>query len=145
MTDPLRILVPTDDSPSARRALRHVLDLAARGLAVEIHLLNVQPPVRGVATSIVSSADLADYHRDEGMKVLAGPLRTAQAAGLTAHAHIAVGDPGETVLDFARRLACDQIVMGTRGFGAVTSLVLGSVARHVVGTGHLPVTLLTER
>jgi len=145
MTDVLRILVPTDDSPSAHRALAHVLELSSRGLALEVHLLNVQPAVRGVAASIVSHTDLENYHREEGMKVMARPVKTVEAAGLRPHVHIGVGDAGETVLAFAKRIGAGQIVMGTRGFGSVTSMLLGSVARHVVGEADLPVTLLHVR
>lgn len=142
MSTVLRILVPTDGSDPSRRATEHVLDLAARGLVLEVHVLNVQPSVRGVAASLVSHGDLETYHRDEGMKALATSLRLVEAAGLKPHAHVGVGDPGETVLAFARRLNCDQIVMGTRGHGSVTELLLGSVARHVVAQAGVPVTLL---
>jgi nucleotide-binding universal stress UspA family protein len=138
----LRILVPTDGSDPSRRATVHVLDLAARGLAVEVHLLNVQPAVRGVAASLVSQSDLEGYHRDEGLKALAESLHLVEAAGLKPHPHVCVGDPGEMVLAFARRLNCDQIVMGTRGHGSVTELLLGSVARQVVAEAAVPVTLL---
>ena len=141
MTDALRILVPSDGSAPSVRATQHVLGLAARGLLVDVHLLNVQPAVRGVAASLVSHSDLECYHRDEGMKALAEPLRLVEAAGLKPHAHVGVGDPGETVLAFARRLNCDQIVMGTRGHGSITGLLLGSVARHVVTQAAVPVTL----
>ncbi len=142
MSAVLRILVPTDGSEPSRRATQYVLDLAARGLLLEVHLLNVQPAVRGGAASLVSHADLESYHRDEGMKVLAPSLRLVEAAGLEPHAHVGVGDSGETVLAFAQRLNCDQIVMGTRGHGAVANLLLGSVARHVVVQAAVPVTLL---
>jgi nucleotide-binding universal stress UspA family protein len=142
MSTALRVLVPTDGSDPARRATLHVLDLAARGLPLEVHLLNVQPAVRGVAASIVSSSDLESYHREEGMKTLAESVRLVEAAGLRPHAHVSVGDPGEMVLAFARRLSCEQIVMGTRGRGPVTGLLLGSAARHVVAGAAVPVTLL---
>jgi nucleotide-binding universal stress UspA family protein len=142
MSDVFRILVPNDGSEPSRRATQHVLDLAARGCSLEVHLLNVQPAVRGMAASLVPHGDLERYHRDEGMKVLADSLRLVETAGLTPHAHVAVGDPGETVLAFARRLSCDQIVMGTRGHGPVAELLLGSVARRVVAEAAVPVTLL---
>jgi nucleotide-binding universal stress UspA family protein len=119
-----------------------VLDLAARGLTLEVHVLNVQPALRGNAASLVAKSDLENYHRDEGMKVLAQSLQTFEAAGLRPHAHVSVGEPGESILAFANRLECDQIIMGTHGRGAVKSLLLGSVARHVVGHSDLPVTLL---
>jgi nucleotide-binding universal stress UspA family protein len=142
MSAALRVLLPTDGSDPSRRATAYVLDLVARGLQVEFHLLNVQPAVRGGAAALVSHHDLDSYHRDEGMKVLAESLRLIDAAGHTPHAHVGVGDPGETVLAFARRLNCEQIVMGSRGHGAVTTLLLGSVAKHVVRDAAVPITLV---
>jgi nucleotide-binding universal stress UspA family protein len=142
MSAAFRILVPTDGSDPSRRATQHVLDLAARGLILEVHLLNVQSAVRGVAASLVPHDDLQGYHRDEGMKALAESLRLVETAGLKPHAHVGVGDPGETVVAFARRLNCEQIVMGTRGHPSVTDLLLGSVARHVLGEASVPVTLV---
>jgi len=142
MSDALRILVPTDGSAPSLRAAQHVIGLAARGLVLDVHLLNVQPAVRGVAASLVSHADLDSYHRDEGMKALAESLRLVEAAGLKPHAHVGVGSPGETVLAFAQRLQCGQIVMGTRGHGSVAELLLGSVAQYVVSRAAVPVTLL---
>ena len=142
MSGALRVLVPTDGSEPARRATQHVLDLAARGLSVDVHLLNVRPAVRGVAASLVAAGDLEDYHREEGMKALAEPLQLVETAGLKPHAHVCVGDSGEMILAFARKLSCQQIVMGTRGLGPVTELLLGSVARHVVAGAAVPVTLV---
>jgi nucleotide-binding universal stress UspA family protein len=142
MSAAFRILIPTDGSEPSRRATQHVLDLAARGLMLEVHLLNVQSAVRGVAASLVPHDDLQSYHRDEGMKALAESLRLVEAAGLKPHAHVGVGDPGETVVAFARRLNCEQIVMGSRGHPSVTELLLGSVARHVLSEAAVPVTLV---
>ncbi len=137
-----RILVPSDGSEHARNALQFVLDLVADGVAMEIHLLNVQPAVRGVAASLVPQGDIESYHREEGMKALATSVAMVEEAGLRVHQHIGVGDAGSNVLSFAERLGCDQIVMGTRGLGGVTGLLLGSVARDVAGGAKVPVTLL---
>ena len=142
MREALRVLVPADGSEPARRATMHVLHLAARGLSVEVHLLNVRPAVRGVAASLVSAGDLEDYHREEGMKALAESMKLVEAAGLKPHAHVCVGESGEMILAFARRLNCEQIVMGTRGLGPVTQMLLGSVAHHVVAGAPVPVTLV---
>jgi len=142
MSEVLRVLVPVDGSEPAHRATLHVLHLAARGLSVEVHLLNVRPAVRGVAASLVSAGDLENFHREEGMKALEESRQLVEAAGLKPHAHVCVGDSGEMILAFARRLNADQIVMGTRGLGPVTGLLLGSVARHVVGGAPVPVTLV---
>ena len=145
MTDALRILVPTDDSPSALHAADHVIELARRGLAVEAHLLTVQAPLRGTATLLIGKVARADYHREEGMKVLAGTRAHFEQAGLPVHLHVGVGDPGKTVLAFARRLNCQHIVMGTRGLGGFAGMIIGSVANHVIAESKLPVTLVRAR
>ncbi len=142
MSDPLRILVPTDGSDHAAKALDFVLGMARRGLRLELHLLNVQPAIRGVAASIVSAADIESYHREEAMKVLEPAAKVAEAAGVKPHLHVGVGQAGETILAFTDRLKCEQIVMGTRGLGGFSGLLLGSSARDVAGGASVPVTLL---
>jgi len=142
MSDAHRILVPTDGSEHAAKALNFVLGMKKRGLDVELHLLNVQPPIRGVAASIVSQADIDSYHRDEAMKVLEPASKVAEAAGVQAHLHVGVGQAGATILAFTERLNCEQIVMGTRGLGGFSGLLLGSAARDVAGGATVPVTLL---
>lgn len=142
MAETLRILLPTDDSAPARKAAEHVIAMARLGLRLEIHLLNVQLPVHGSTASFVAKSQLDDYHREEGTKALAGVKAMLDAAGLAGQTHIGVGDPGDTVVAFAKRLGCAQIVMGTRGRGGAAELLLGSVATHVVRESGLPVTLL---
>lgn len=142
MSETHRILVPTDGSAHAAKALDFVLGMAERGLQLELHLLNVQPAIRGVAASIVSAADIESYHREEAMQVLNPAARVAEAAGVKAHLHVGVGQVAEMILAFAERLKCEQIVMGTRGLGGFSGLLLGSAARDVAGGALVPVTLL---
>jgi nucleotide-binding universal stress UspA family protein len=143
MSGPLRVLVPVDGSVAALRAVQHVADLAARGLAIEIHLLNVQAPVRGTAAMLLSDEALDAFHRDEGMAALADAVQALTVIGLVAHQHVAVGAPGAMVLAFAQRLRVRLIVMGTRGYGGgLAGAMVGSVASDVVTGAAIPVTLL---
>jgi len=142
MTDMLHVLVPMDDSPSAMRAVRHVIELAGHGLRVELHLLSVQSPLRGAAAALIAPSGLNDYHREAGMKVLAAGQALVEQAGLPVHLHVGVGNAGNIALAFARQLGCRQIVMGTRGLGGVAGILLGSVSRHVIAESDLPVTLV---
>lgn len=143
MSTPLRVLVPVDGSVPSLSAVQHVVDLAQRGLAVELHLLNVQPPVRGAAAMLIAKAELNDYHREEGMKALADATQALKVAGIAPRLHVSVGSPGAVVLAFAERLSAQLIVMGTRGYGSgVSGAVMGSVANNVVAGASIPVTLL---
>ena len=143
MSAALKILVPVDGSVRSLQAVQHVLDLVLRGLAVEVHLLNVQRPVRGTAAMLVAKSDLDSYHRDAGMTALADAVQALQVAGVVPHLHVAVGAPGEMVLAFVRRLRCGLVVMGTRGYGGgMVGAMMGSVASDVVTGTSVPVTLL---
>ena len=142
---PLRVLVAVDGSIPSLRAVQHVADLAARGLELEIHLLNVQAPVRGAAAMLVAASALDDYHRQEGMAALTDAAHALRVAGLEAHLHVAVGAPAAMVLAFAQRLAVRLIVMGTRGYGGgIAGAMVGSVASDVVIGSDVPVTLLNS-
>ena len=138
-----RPLVPIDGSPSAMRALYHVI-AELRGLGNRhVHLVNVQPPKLHTFPSKLVSPDLIDRElRREGEALLDEARAAARSAGFACVAHVRIGDPGTEIAACAEEHACDAIVMGTRGRGAVASLLLGSVAIRVVHITQLPVTLV---
>ena len=108
-----------------------------------MHLLNVQVPVTGVNVKLfVSRESLEAYYRDEGMAVLGASRRRLAEAGLPHEHHIGVGDPGEVAVDFARTLACHEIVMGPHGRGFLAGALLGSVAQKVAHLSPVPVVLV---
>jgi len=76
------------------------------------------------------------------MKALRAVLRPMEQAGVAHSVHIVCGPPSATIVDFARKSACDRIVMGTRGLAAAGSLLMGSAAYGVVHRADLPVTLV---
>lgn len=53
--------------------------------------------------------------------------------------HIGVGDPAEVIVQYAEDKRCEQIVMGPRGMGTMSNLVLGSVASKVIPLAKAPV------
>jgi nucleotide-binding universal stress UspA family protein len=109
---------------------------------VELHLLNIQPPLSGSASSFVNRDVLVKFHQEEGMKELQSATEKLTAAGVKHQRHIGVGDPPDTIATYAGEHGCDQIVMGTRGMGSVSNLVLGSVATKVIQLAPVPVLLV---
>ena len=139
----MRILIPVDGSDRSLAAVRHVAGaLAPATSALEIHLLNVQPPVPAAAATFIDSAVLRDYHRDEGTKALSGARKLLDEASLRYESHTAVGEPAETIAAYAEQRDCTGIVMATRGLGRAAGLLLGSVAHKVLQLSKVPVTLV---
>jgi nucleotide-binding universal stress UspA family protein len=141
----MKLLLPVDGSEAAGRAVDHVIRSLPRYRdAVEIHLLNVQRPIpygQRVA-SVLGHERIAQYHREEGLAALAAARAKLDAAGVRYEHHIGVGDEAEVICQYAREKEVDQIVMGTRGLGAVSSLLLGSVATKVIHCSPVPVLLV---
>ncbi|HKP25585.1 MAG TPA: universal stress protein [Dongiaceae bacterium] len=139
----MRILIPVDGSGRSLAAVRHAVQVLAPAISgLEIHLLNVQPLLPAAATSLIDSAVLRDFHREEGTKALAAARQLLDEARLQYESHAAVGDPAETIVAYAEQRDCTAIVMATRGLGHAAGLLLGSVAHKVLQLSKVPVTLV---
>ncbi len=143
-----RTLLAIDGSDDSQRAAhrliamrRHGGDGAAAGGPIELHLLNVQPPVPGDVSTFVADASIERYHDERSDAALAASRALLDAAGIPYQVHAAVGDPATEIASLAERLRCDLIVMGTRGLGATAAALLGSVARRTVERSAVPVLL----
>lgn len=136
------ILVAVDGSANSDRAVGRAIELARSGLAGKLHLVNVQPPLGGAIRTFVGKADIEAYHREEGEKALESAKKLCAAAGVACEPHISVGRPGTVVSEFARRLGCSQIVIGTRGHTGFAGVLMGSVAQDVLAHADVPVCLV---
>ena len=145
----MKIVVPYDGSPPSKRAVEYALRIAtAVGKpTVDLHLLNVQQADASVLDYLRrDAADLAAQlvatHRDTGGKLLEGPARTAEDAGVRVERTVLMGDAATVIGSYVDNQQCDMVVMGTRGLGPVGGLFLGSVASKVISLVKVPVTLV---
>ena len=137
-----RMLVATDGSPTAARALEQALKLRGQlreGEQCELQLVNVQRPVSGNVASFATASSIEDYHRERAETALAPARQRLAEAGIAVKEHRRVGDPGRTIAEVAASEACDLIVMGARGLGAHTAALLGSVASGTLENANVPV------
>jgi nucleotide-binding universal stress UspA family protein len=140
-----KILIAVDGSDHAVHAVEYV---AARRAAratpadVEIHLLNVQTPFPSLAAQAAGAERVRQHHHEEGLAALQRGRAVLDAQNIPYAFHIGVGDPAEVIAAYAQDKGCKEIVMGSRGLGSVSGLLLGSVATKVVHLATVPVTLL---
>ena len=138
-----KILIPVDGSESSQRAVQYAIQLVKSGASIEVHLLNVQfPIVSGDIRRFVTQAMIDGYHRAEGDEALKAARRALEDAGVRFESAIVVGHIAEAIAQYATKVQCDSIVMGTRGMGPMKNLVLGSVATQVIHGSDVPVTLV---
>lgn len=62
--------------------------------------------------------------------------------GCNRNPRLGVGNVGETVAQYVEDKQLQQIVLGTRGMGSVSNLLLGSVATQVIHLSPVPVPVL---
>jgi len=141
----MKILVPVDGSKCSNRAVDNLIKKLGwfKGGA-EVHLLNVQHqiPYGQRVSSVVGHDRIAKYHQEEGLAALKSARRKLDAAKVKYDYHIGVGDEAEVICKYAKDKRVDQIFMGTRGLGQVSTLVLGSVATKVIHLSPVPVLLV---
>ena len=140
----MNILLPVDGSENSLRAVNQVI--AMKELyrdPISVNLLNVQAQViSGAVKMFISQQQLNDYYREEGMKALATSRALLDQSGIDYQHHIGVGEIAATIVSYATDKRCQQIVMGSRGGGGFSGVLLGSTAIRVVQLADVPVLLV---
>jgi nucleotide-binding universal stress UspA family protein len=143
MTLPKKILVATDFSKPAERAGEVAMAWAER-LGAEVHwahgvehLPAFTPP--RAAPLITSYIEKARQHGEEQISAAAD---NARSRGLRAEGHVVDAPAARGVVELARELDVDCVMVGSRGHSALQNLVLGSVAERIVRHAHCRVAVV---
>ena len=136
------IVIAVDGSEHALNAVRYATSLLAHNSRIHIHLLNVQLPFPSAISTFVSDEAIRSFHEDEGRKALEGAQELLEEEGIAHATNIAVGNPADCIVAYARERGCDHILMGTRGMSSFSNLLLGSVANRVLHLSEVPVILI---
>ena len=134
-----RVLIPVDGSRNSEFAVRHVIARFLKDPAMEVHLLNVQPPFSRHVAQFVSRRNREAWHRDEADKALAPARRLLEQHGVPHAAGYKLGERAKTIADEARRLRCSQIVIATARKNSLTRMLQDSTTNHVLEQTTVPV------
>jgi nucleotide-binding universal stress UspA family protein len=141
-----RILVPVDGSPTAAKGMQAAIRLARenRGKLLLLHV--VEEYTAFIAPEVGASlGPILDSLRLSGKRTLARIARSAAKSGAKPQSVLVEnfgGRVADTIVQQARRLRADLIVMGTHGRRGVNRVLLGSDAELVVRSSPVPVLLV---
>jgi Ca2+-transporting ATPase len=138
----LRILIPVDGSRNCQFAVKHVIKEFMNNTAMEIHLLNVQPPFNRDIAQFVGGKTRHDYHRERAEEALGPIKRMLDGFSIPYSTHTEVGERAKVITDMARRLRCHHIVMGSARKNSLTRLVENSVTNRVLELTSVPVEVI---
>ena len=134
-----RILVALDGSEQAQNALEQAFELASSEggwlTLVSVAAAPHRPANPGPFVVPVVPQEELD---EEAKEILTRAAATAPD-GVEVQTMLLHGDPAEAILDRIEHGSHDLVVMGSRGRGAATSLLLGSVSLEVLNHSPIPV------
>ncbi len=137
------ILVPTDGSPLANKAVQAAIAFAAEvGARVTgyyaIEDMNMHHAGAHLTKDLIAEFDkramsAAEQHAAE-------PAKAAKSAGVAYDWKVSkVTQPHEGIIEAARDAGCDIIFMASHGHRGLTGLIVGSVTQKVLSHSTIPV------
>ena len=132
---PTKILLAMDDSEEAKPATRRAIDLSDT-VGSELHLVYVgqlpnflmnDPDIMGFYRKLHD-----DIERDSLERLWRLSWQVKAAGGDVAGAHLRMGNVAEEIVESAKDLEADLIVMGSRGHGRLRRAIEGSISDVVI-------------
>jgi nucleotide-binding universal stress UspA family protein len=141
-----KIVITTDGSDSAREAVGFGLELAAEHDTAEVVFVHVAPevdvaPMGGFGMTTAAPHEIGDYD----LRPLEDAVALAQERGIEARTELLRGETVCEIVAYADTMDADLIVVGSRGHGALSSALLGSVSRGVLHEARRPVLIVRGR
>jgi nucleotide-binding universal stress UspA family protein len=140
------ILLPTDGSELANRAVTHALSLAkavgakVTAITVEASFNVYELPSSRMLQVTGAFAEHAEHAKAHAAKVLGTVAEAAKAAGVPCETLQMEHDhPYEAIINAAKERGCDLIVMSSHGRSGIAAVVLGSVTHKVLTHTNIPV------
>ncbi len=137
------ILIPTDGSQLAAKAVDHGIALAKR-IGAKATALTVLPPFHTFTTDTQMIEDTpAQYQarmQKRAEKILGAVADIAQAAGVACETvQVEHEHPYQAIIDIAKSRGCDLVVMASHGRHGVSAIILGSETLKVLTHSKIPV------
>ncbi len=134
-----KILVPIDGSKNSLKGLNEAIYLARQcgATLTGFHVVPIYP---------VRFGDILGPFKKEAFKqarkFLAEAKTISAQNGIVFNEKIVYGEAKLDIVDFAHSKKFDLVVIGSRGFGPVKEMFLGSVANYVVHKSKIPVLIV---
>ena len=142
------IVVGTDGSETARKAVQQATDLAKQ-VGASVSLVSAFEPVanqrlRQEAREVPKDLEWMVNPREDVDATLADAAKAAREAGVSeVRTYARQGDPADAILDVAEEQHADLIVVGNKGMTGAKRFLLGSVSNKV--SHHAPCSVLIIR
>jgi len=134
------IVVGTDGSPTADKAVRQAAELA-KAYGATLHIVSAYRPAASKTVGVPGEewellpADRVDSVLDEAASL-------GRILGVKVEVHGSRGDPANAIVRVAKDVGADVVVVGNRGMKGAKRFILGSVPNKVAHTAPCAVLIL---
>jgi nucleotide-binding universal stress UspA family protein len=137
----MRILVATDESGAAHRALDFVAGLAwPAGTTIRIiEVVETDPPIYAVGSVAALAEGLEVPSLRQAAATVSASERHLSGRDFAVEGSVLHGRRATEVIREARRFRADLIVLGSRGHGTIEAMLLGSVSAEIAEHANVPV------
>lgn len=145
---PRRVLTPLDGSGLAKQALPLAREIAHAAHAELVLLRAVVPMIEAYVGAPMLGRPIAETNeaigtlREYAAEDLEGEAAVLRAELTQVLTHVIIGYPAEVIVDEAREMEIDLIVMATHGYSGLRRWALGSVADKVLHATTTPLILV---
>jgi nucleotide-binding universal stress UspA family protein len=144
-----QVVVACDFSEQGKGVLDAAVSLAKTHPECVLHIVAVLDPRTGLeALPLHGTVDItyADGVRDFMAAKVAEAIRNAHVTcDVTYFLHARIGAAALEILDLAKEVGADTLLIGTHGYTGFRHLVMGSVAERVVREAGCPVTVVRAK
>lgn len=132
-----KVLIAVDGSEYSLRASKYAVGLAEMNPGLQITLIHIGPRCADLfktpgVCAWMSEQEFEKYVQEDLSATLKEVLTVFEEAGLKPEIVGKSGDPAAEICEYAREGEFDQVIIGSRGFGAIKGLALGSVSHKVI-------------
>ncbi len=135
------IIVAWDGSDHARRAFSYGAEIAKR-FGARLQLISVARHAEHAETQDErhsSRRDARQFYEAAARDLLESAAQNGIQSELVV---VEGGHPAEAVVDTARKVGADLIIVGRRGLSGMTRFLIGSVSDRIARYAHCPVLLI---
>ena len=144
MTPQVKTILLAVDFSEAAYYLADYATVFAKGLQARLVVLYVSPSMNRYTTLYVPAESIQTLVSQilEGANRVMGEFMAGHFEGIEATGRVEYGYAPEKILEIAREVGADMIVMGTHGRRGLTRLLMGSDAEMVLRNSPVPVLMV---
>ena len=137
-----KIIFASDGSDNAHRAglaaVELVKDISLKSITV-IHIAT-SPPAQ--SRMIKADFDAHTLLEEDAKEIMKQTFKEINNAGISVDVKVAFGDPADEIVKIIEKEGADLLVIGSRGLGSITGVLIGSVSQKIVHEAPCPVMIV---